>query len=113
MLRDTEHLGQARWHSNMVLHLGINRRRAVKYLRAMADGPIFNPKADPVELIAGQDTPEDILEMALGVERDSIAFYVGLKRSVSEAAGKDRVEDIVKEEISHVAILSKELEKLK
>ena len=83
------------------------------YLRAMADGHIFNPKADPVELIAGKDTPEDILEMALGVERDSIAFYVGLKRSVSEAVGKDRVEDIVKEEISHVAILSKELEKLK
>ena len=82
------------------------------YLRAMADGHIFNPKADPVEMIADRDTPEDILKMAIAVERDSVAFYVGLKRSVSQAAGKDRVEAIIKEEIGHVAILSKELEKL-
>jgi hypothetical protein len=36
-LRDTEHLGQARWHSNMVRHLLLNRGSAVKYLKAMAD----------------------------------------------------------------------------
>ncbi|MFH0965049.1 MAG: M56 family metallopeptidase [Planctomycetota bacterium] len=35
-LRDTEHLGEARWHSNMRLHLGIDRKSAVVYLRAMA-----------------------------------------------------------------------------
>jgi rubrerythrin len=82
------------------------------YLRAMADGHIFNPKANPVEKIAGKDTPEDILKMAIAVERDSVAFYVGLKRSVSQAAGQDKVEGIIAEEIGHVAILSKELEKL-
>ncbi len=86
--------------------------QAQMYLRAMADGHIFNPKVDPVEQVAGKDTPEDILQMALAVERDSIAFYVGLKRSVSESAGKDKVEEIIKEEISHVAILSEQLEKL-
>lgn len=85
---------------------------AQMYLRAMADGHVFNPKADPVELVDGNDTPEDILKMALGVERDSIAFYVGLKSSVSESSGKDEVEAIIREEISHVAILSEELEKL-
>jgi hypothetical protein len=36
MLRIPEHLGEARWHSNMEFHLGINRRAAVRYLRAMA-----------------------------------------------------------------------------
>jgi hypothetical protein len=36
-LRDTEHLGQARWHANMVGHLIMNRGSAVKYLKAMAD----------------------------------------------------------------------------
>ncbi len=86
--------------------------QAQMYLRAMADGHIFNPKADPGEQVAGTDTPEDILHLAISVERDSIAFYVGLKRSVSQAAGKDKVEAIIKEEISHVAILSEQLEKL-
>lgn len=36
-LRDTEHLGQARWHANMVGHLIMNRGSAVRYLRTMAD----------------------------------------------------------------------------
>ncbi len=86
--------------------------QAQMYLRAMADGHVFNPKADPGELVAETDTPEDILHLAMSVERDSIAFYVGLKRSVTQAAGKDKVEAIIKEEISHVAILNKELEAL-
>lgn len=86
--------------------------QAQMYLRAMADGHIFNPKVDPVEQVAGKDTPEGILNMAIAVERDSVAFYVGLKRSVPQAAGKDKVEAIIGEEIGHVAILSKELEKL-
>ena len=86
--------------------------QAQMYLRAMADGHVFNPKVDPTEQIAGKDTPEDILNLALSVERDSIAFYVGLKRSVSQTAGKDEIEGIIAEEISHVAILSRQWEKL-
>ena len=35
-LRDVQHLGQARYHANMSLHLGINRRSAVAFLKAMA-----------------------------------------------------------------------------
>jgi hypothetical protein len=34
-LRDTENLGETRWHANVCLHLGINRRSAVRYLEAM------------------------------------------------------------------------------
>jgi hypothetical protein len=36
-LRDTERLGEARWHANMCLHLGINCRSAVAYLQEMAE----------------------------------------------------------------------------
>ena len=54
---------------------------AQMYLRVMADGHIFNVKADPAEKLAGVNTSQDVLKMALGVERDSIAFYVGLKES--------------------------------
>jgi hypothetical protein len=45
MLRDTGHLGQPRWHSNMCLHLGLNRTSAVTYLREMA-------KRHPAEVAA-------------------------------------------------------------
>jgi rubrerythrin len=86
---------------------------AQMYLRVMADGQVFNLKADPSEKLGGIQTPQDLLEMAMGVERDSIAFYVGLKASVSAKAGKDKVEAVIKEEMSHITILNEKLEALK
>jgi rubrerythrin len=47
--------------------------------------------------------------MAIGIERDSIDFYVGLKEAVSHRAGKDKVEDIIKEEMRHIVILDQSL----
>ena len=85
---------------------------AQMYLRVMADEHVFDPKADPVKQLAGIETPEDLLKKAIGLERDSIAFYVGLKESVPQRAGKDKVEDIIKEEIGHIAILKQKLDSL-
>ena len=85
---------------------------AQMYLQVMADSHVFNPKADPVGQLAGKDTPEAVLNIAIGLERDSIAFYVGLKEGVSRRAGKDKVENIIKEEIGHIAILKEKLDSL-
>jgi rubrerythrin len=82
---------------------------AQMYLRAMADGHVFDVKADPVERLAGKDTAEEVLKMAIGLEKDSIAFYVGLKEGVSHKVGKERVEAIIKEEFEHIATLSEKL----
>ncbi len=83
---------------------------AQMYLRVMADGHVFNLRADPAEKLAHVETAEDLLKMAMGVERDSIAFYVGLRESVSRSAGRDKVERIIKEEMKHIAILNERLE---
>lgn len=87
--------------------------QAQMYLRVMADEQVFNIKADPVEQLSNKETPEDVFKMAIGLEKDSIAFYVTLKESVSPRAGKDKVQAIIKEEIGHIAILSQKLEALK
>ena len=87
--------------------------QAQLYLQAMADEHIFNIKSDPVNQLGNLDTPDEVLKMAMGMERDSIAFYAGLKESVSRKAGKDKVEAIIKEEINHIAILSQKMEALK
>jgi rubrerythrin len=87
--------------------------QAQMYLRVMADEHVVNVKTDPVEQLAGKETPEEVLKMAIGLEKDSIAFYVGLKESVSPRAGKDKVEAIIKEEMGHIATLSQKLEALK
>ena len=86
--------------------------QAQMYLRVMADGNVFDVKVDPVELLATKNTPEDVLTMAIGVERDSIAFYVGLKEAVSRKAGKDKVDDIIKEEMGHIVTLNEKLQDL-
>lgn len=85
---------------------------AQMYLKVMADTHVFNIKADPSEKLAGLSTEEDVLKLALGVERDSIAFYVGLKDGVSAKAGKDKVDAIIKQEIGHVALLNSALKAL-
>jgi rubrerythrin len=85
---------------------------AQMYLRVMAGGHVFDLTADPVKKLAGMETPEDVLKMAMGMERDSIAFYAGLRESVSRRAGKDKVEAIIKEEMGHIAILNQKLEAL-
>ena len=87
--------------------------QAQLYLQAMADEHIFNIKSDPVNQLDNLDTPDEVLKTAMGIERDSIAFYAGLKESVSRRAGKDKVEGIIKEEINHIAILSQKMEALK
>ncbi|MHC4326135.1 MAG: ferritin-like domain-containing protein [Planctomycetota bacterium] len=83
--------------------------QARMYLRAMADGHVFDTKADPAEKLADKDIPQEVLKMAIGGERDSIAFYVGLKEAVSRKAGKEKVEDIIKEEMGHIVILNQKL----
>jgi len=63
--------------------------------------------------LKGQETAENILKIALGIERDSIAYYTGLKEYVPVKAGKDKVEDVIREEIKHIVILSEKLADLK
>jgi len=76
------------------------------YLRAIADKNVFDTKSAPAERLTGKQTMEDVLRTAIGLEKDSIVFYVGLKGIVPERLGAARLDDIVKEEMSHIATLS-------
>ena len=87
--------------------------QAQMYLRVMADEHVFDTKSDPVKLLANQKTPADVLKTAVGLEKDSIAFYVGLKEAVPHYAGKEKVEAIIKEEFGHIVILGQKLRELK
>ncbi len=85
---------------------------AQMYLRVMADGNVFNVTADPVEKLTDVETAQDLLKTAMGVERDSITFYVGLRESVSPKAGRDKIDGIIREEMKHIAVLNERLESL-
>lgn len=83
------------------------------YLQAMASGYVFDLKKDLSQQLTGKETAEDILKMAIGAEKDSIVFYLGLKDFVPPRAGKDKVEAIITEEMGHITVLNRKLTDLK
>jgi rubrerythrin len=86
---------------------------AVLYLQAMASGHVFDLKKDMSQQLTGEESIEDILNMAVQAEKDSIVFYTGLIKFVRSPAGKEKVEDIIGEEQGHIVILSRKLAALK
>ena len=47
--------------------------------------------------------------MAIGQEENSIIFYTDLREMISQAAGRERIEEIIKEEMGHIGFLHREI----
>jgi len=86
--------------------------QTASYLHAMADGRVFDVRSDPVEKLTGKDSAEDILKMAIGLEKESIVFYVGMRDLVPKNLGKERINDIIQEEMGHIVLLGNTLKSL-
>ena len=76
---------------------------AASYLKALADTRIFFKKD------IDTSSMEAILKAAILAEKDSIVFYLGMKDLVPEGLGQSRLDDIIKEEMSHIKLLSRRL----
>ena len=79
------------------------------YLRAMADKHVFDVSVDPSERLTGGEKVEELLQMAIGMEKDSIVFYLGMKQVVPERFGRARLDDIIREEFGHIGTLAAKL----
>jgi len=73
------------------------------YLRALADTRIFFEKEIDISSM------KDILKAAVEAEKDAIVFYLGMKDLVPDKLGRDKLDIIIKEEMGHIRILSREL----
>jgi len=80
---------------------------AILYLRALADTRVFFEKE------IDTTSMREILKAAIEAEKDSIVFYLGMREMVPEKLGQDRLDEIIKEEMGHIRMLSKELVALK
>ncbi len=76
---------------------------AVHYLRALADTRVFFQKEIDTSSL------EAIVKDAITAEKDSIVFYLGMRDAVPEKLGRDRLDGVIKEEMGHIRLLSKEL----
>jgi len=73
------------------------------YLKALADTRIFFEKEQP------DNSFQNILSAAIQAEKDSIAFYLGMKELVPAKLGQSKINDIIKEEMNHIRILAGKL----
>ena len=79
----------------------------VRYLKALADSKVFFEKT------IDTDNMEGILKEAITAEKDSILFYLGIKDLVPESLGQNRIDEIIKEEMAHIHLLTQEMVALK
>ena len=73
------------------------------YLKALADTRVFFEKKQP------ENSFEKILSAAIQAEKDSIAFYLGMRELVPAKLGRSKINDIIKEEMRHIRILAGKL----
>jgi len=85
---------------------------AALYLQTMADAKGTEGLKAPEVKLTGSESPEEMLNIAIDAEKNSVLFYVGLRDFVSAQAGRDKVEAIIREEVKHVADLKRELAKM-
>lgn len=78
--------------------------------KAMAGLAAFGLTPDPSHELHGAESRQDVLKMAVQKEKDSIVYYTGLKDFVPPDAGRDRIDDVIKEELRHIGILNQALE---
>jgi len=79
------------------------------YLQTTADSVVFIAGQPPLAALGEHPTLEGILQIALAREKDSIVFYTGMRGYVPSRLGKERIEQIIQEEMRHVAMLSTQL----
>lgn len=84
-----------------------------QYLQTLADFHGTEGKISPTEKLTGRESMPEILKIALQAEKNSIAFYVGIKDLVPDKAGKDKIQSIIIEEMAHVSTIGGKLQMLK
>ncbi len=77
--------------------------------KIMACLAVFGTVSDPPYGLKSIEKMADILKTALIKEKDSITFYEGLKDFVSTREDKNKVDDIIEEEMHHIKILNQAL----
>ncbi len=81
------------------------------YLKAMADAHGGEGNPDVTQQLTGKESMAQIIETAIGLEKESILFYIGLKDMVPPKLGRKKIDQIIREEQKHVAQLTGFLKK--
>ncbi|MBW2086288.1 MAG: ferritin family protein [Deltaproteobacteria bacterium] len=84
-----------------------------QYLNMMAGMHVFRTDEDVDRRLASIASAEDALKLAIQFEKDSIVFFLTMKDKTEEAQGRNMIDQLVKEELTHHKRLSLQLVNLK
>ncbi|MBF0287663.1 MAG: ferritin family protein [SAR324 cluster bacterium] len=79
------------------------------YLKAIANSHVFSTDIDVHEILNEHNSPQEILDMAIRFEKDSIMYFLGMKEIVPEELGKGQIEQLIQEEQGHVLYIMEEI----
>jgi rubrerythrin len=85
---------------------------AVQYLAAMADSHGGEGSPAAADALTGNESIQEIIQIAIGLEKESILFYLGLRDMVPPEMGRDKLDEIIDEERRHIVQLNGFLRKL-
>lgn len=78
---------------------------AESYLEASADSHVFTVEA-ATERLKTVKTAVEALDMALLFEKDSLAYFLGIKEILPDPNGRDEIDKLIKSEMLHIRMLS-------
>ena len=58
------------------------------------------------DTLTGKESMVQIIDIAIGLEKESILFYLGLKDMVPPKYGQEKLDQIIREEQRHITQLS-------
>ena len=76
------------------------------FAKLLASENVFDFRKSPEQLLANSATLVDVLKTAIGLEKESVIFYLGIKEMMPRLSGRDRVDQIIKEEMNHIRLLN-------
>jgi len=88
-----------------------SENQTLLYLNSMAEGKIFGNLEDDDFLIKSESSYIELIERAIDIEKNSVIFYATIKDIVPKELGKDKIDVIIREEVSHIAALIAEKNK--
>jgi len=83
------------------------------YLAAIASGHRVEGSPKVAAALTGNESVADLLQIAIGLEKEGILFYLGMRDVVPAALGRDKIDFIINEEKKHLVSLTAELRKVR
>jgi rubrerythrin len=82
------------------------------YLQSVANRNVFNVDQDYAKFAEDHSSINEILEFALAREKESVVFYTSLDMVLPAKLSGGKVTAIIKEEISHIRLITERLAQL-